>query len=218
VEQREVTPFRITLTLATRAMLRADMTLDSVLAAAVFRLTGSFEAAHEQLPLKRTDHVWHASTITFLEGDFDTSRYVCRMSSNDWIGRRFTGAENRKGRISVRVSGGTYAPQVRAIRNFIGRVAFDACGDASAVETLVLSLPGIGKNANQGGGRIADVEIEPLAADRSIQAEGCIRRPVPEHTWVAWGRSLDGQVRDVCGWRPPYWRVDQHERCGVPER
>lgn len=211
-------PFRVTVTLKTPAMLRPDMTLDAILAAAIYRQTNDIERAHRDVPLKCSpEGVWHASCVTLREGEWCDQGYVARLSGRDLEPVRYSDApRDRHGRIRVFLGGRTYAAQVRRLKQFIGRVQFDGCGDVERTRALIGSLPGIGKNTSQGGGRIADIEIDRSDADQSVVVEGMPSRPVPVRVWTGWGLSDSGCATDCVGWQPAYWDSSKHEVCVVP--
>lgn len=210
-------PFRVEITLRTPSCLNRDLTLDAVLAAAMYQLTGDLELAHSKLPLAQTDGVWHASTIDFLAGEHSKQPYVAKLAHSDFDPTGYSGETNRKGRIRINIGGGYLSPQLRKLPTFIGTVAFEGNGDIDQVGELLESLPGLGKNVRQGLGRMAMIEVTGTSQDRSVVSEpGVPARPVPVPVWEAWGNSADSVATDVVGWSPPYWKEEQHVLCAVP--
>lgn len=212
-----MSPFEVRITLRTPGCIRPDLTLDAVLAAALFRLHGDVERAHREIPLQNTDGVWHGSRVRFLQGEFAQARYVARLSHRDFDPAGYSGAENRKGEIRINIGGGDLSPQVRNLPVFAGSIAFDACGDAQAVEDLLWQLRGIGKNVRQGWGRVAQIQIHPQERDTSVRDandEPC--RPVPAELWRRWGLDAGRVITDEAGWRPAYWNNANRCLCVLP--
>ena len=210
-------PFRLCVQLATPACLHSDLTLDGILAAAHYRMHGDIDAAGEQLPLKRTDGIWHAGVIQFGAGVHSGQPYVARLTQRDLHPSGYADQRNRKGRVVVNVGGGVFSPQLRTLRTFLGEVAFDGCGDPAIVEAMFDALPGMGKNVNQGLGRISSFEVSMVEVDRSLVREnGTPGRPVPLQTWAQWGHDTDAVAQDMAGFNPPYWKRDRHVVCAMP--
>lgn len=211
-----MTPFRIILTLQTPAAIHAEMTLDGLLGGAIWRLTEDAEAAINDIPLQRTDGVWHGSRVEFLEGEFTSLPAIAKLSHKDFPAENYSGAENTRGNIRINVAGGDYAPQLRQRRTFAGQVAFYGCGDIERVQSLLESLPGIGKNVRQGLGRIAEIEIEPTDQDQSLVLNGEPMRPIPVAVWEAWGHASESCLSDHVTWTSPYWAQEQKQLCVLP--
>lgn len=215
--ERCVKPFRLTITLQTPAVIQQDITLDAILAAALYRLDGDLDGAHSKIPLSRTDGVWHGSQVEFLDGEFHEIPFISRLARRDFDPSNYSGAANRKGKIRVFTGGGIYGAQLRKLRSFIGSIAFDGCGDVDQVRMLIESLSGIGKNVRQGMGRLRaeDIDIELLDSDQSLAIGGVPSRPVPVEVWESWHQTAAGQSTDLVGWKPPYWRDDHKALCVV---
>ncbi|MGH8463107.1 MAG: hypothetical protein ACRER5_03105 [Pseudomonas sp.] len=210
-------PFRVTITLRTPACLRPDLTLDAVLAAAIYLISGDVERAHSDIPLARTKDVWHASSIQFLGGERSSQPYIARLDSRDLVPVGYSGEANRKGRININISGGYLAAQLRKLPTFIGQVAFDGNGDIEEVKSLLHALPGLGKNTRQGLGRMGEIVVASSLKDVSvIREDGLPARPTPVTTWEQWGNNPDVAAKDHVAWQPPYWRHDQDALCVVP--
>ena len=55
------------------------LTLDSLLAGIVFEQTGDIDAAHERLPLARSDDLWHASAALFEPSSFVPAVFIAGL-------------------------------------------------------------------------------------------------------------------------------------------
>ena len=207
--------FKIHLTLRTPAILHSLLSLDAVLAAAIFRETGDVEAAHTKIPLANTKGVWHGSCVQLGRGHVVDIGYKSGFRGRDWDPALFTD-QRRNGRVRVKVGGGPYMPSIDTYRGWAGEVGFAGFGDLAEVKRLLEALPGIGRKARHGHGEIASLEVERLDQDCSVAREGAAQRPVPIDLCKPFGIDLNERTpRDRVRWAPPYWSGEAVE-CAVP--
>lgn len=214
-------PFRLEIALRTPAIMQPDMTLDALLAAAIYQRTGSIEQAHAQTPLACSDGVWHASRLRAPHGEYGRAVFVSRLTRSDaghgrYKGGVVTSGPNR-GQVRIDTAMGTYAPRLNEHPTWMGVLVCEGMGDAEQACALLRSLHGIGRAVRQGHGRIAQIHAVQLDADVSvIAADGAPARPVPLPQWQALGGRAEGIVVEDAAWRPAYWNPENRTYCAVP--
>ncbi len=206
-------PLIIRLALATPVIPGPRLTLDAVLAAALYRETGDLSAAHDDLPLARSDGVPQASQA-FIE---EPARWLPIQASRrlQTTGPIAVGPRTP----AIRRASGPYRNRVTDyVAAATPAVWWQAHGDRAEIEATLNSLMGVGTKATHGWGEIKGWDVWPARADHPgwLDTEGTPLRPVPVHSWTAAGLSLDTRVIDVETWRPPYWRRDDAIPCVVP--
>jgi len=207
--------FRAHITLETPAILHELLSLDALLAAALYRRSGDVEQAHSAIPLARTEGLWHGSSVILGRGHAVTISCTRRLRGRDWEPRRFTD-QRKNGRVRVLTGGGRYRPEVDTYRGWAGEISFAARGEAEAVKNLLLSLPGIGAKARAGHGRIGEIEIEAIEHDESLCVAGEPRRPVPVRLCRKAGITVTPETAcEKVRWAPPYWQGEV-VACAVP--
>ncbi|TJY57237.1 hypothetical protein E4T66_17675 [Sinimarinibacterium sp. CAU 1509] len=196
----------MTIQLRTAALLNPHLSLDGLLAAAIFKRTGDVEKAHADIPLSRRDGVWCGSSVQLERGHSVTAAFTQALRHRDFNSDRYSDHRKRGGRITVLIAGGQFKPALDLSTPWIGKLAFLGHGDADACMELVESLPGIGaKAAAHGFGRMEWVDVEPWETD-GLSDQGRPLRSVPIETWKAWGHIVDDECGvDMLRSAPPYW-------------
>lgn len=207
--------FRLEIQLKTPAILHPLLTLDALLAAALYRETGDLERAHRDLPLERREGVWAASCVQLVDGMYVELPFVARMSKAD-LDPSLWSDRNRAGRASVQVNGGTYMGKLSRHRAWIGRIAFEATGLGQEALRLASSLAGVGAKTTQGCGQIDSIELIEGGSGGIRTDAGKPARPVPVELWSGWfASSLADLVIDEASWNPPYFTTPK-ARCVLP--
>lgn len=207
--------FRLEIQLKTPAILHPLLTLDALLAAALYRETNDLERAHNALPLLRREGVWSASSVQLVDGMFVGLPFVSRLSKSDLDPARWSD-RNRAGKARVQVNGGTYMSKLSQHRAWIGTLAFDAAGDGDEACRLLGSLAGIGAKTTQGCGQIESISLVEGGSGGICAADGTPARPVPVELWSTWYAPVQAVlVIDEVSWHPPYYTTPK-SRCVVP--
>lgn len=201
------------------------LTLDSILAAQIYRETEDFDYANTHIPLLRTDGVWHGSAALFSMGDlhfapFGRSMKIDDMENGCWKPLRgnypsfIDQARNKPG----------VANQWRSMFNTYVATASDkviwfGCGDIVSVRRLMTSLiegGGVGKKTSHGYGRINEVNVVPMQGDYSLALpDGRPARPVPVDVWLSMGGAATPSVARET-FVSPYFDNNQAVSCVVP--
>lgn len=183
-----------------------QMTFDALLAAAVFAVTNDIEQAHEQLPLARTQGMYHASGAII--EPFATSRQAIVQGFRPgpellpWL------KKNAAGNVHTRFSN---MPDniLNSYRTIDADTVTWYCeGDPDRIRPLLDALPMIGKKRSTvvTHWEITDGELDGVMgyADEPL-------RPVPIGLWRGDRSHI---VADVC-WRPAYWNPLNKAACYV---
>lgn len=216
-----MTPFKLNILLRTPTAVQSDCTLDALLAAALYRLTGSPDRAHSEIPLQCTDGVWHGSRVHHGNGERNQSIFVNRLSVRDLVPVQYKVLKGRsgketKGPIRIKTISNAYSPRLNILETHVGELSFYGCGNIEQVRYLLMELPGIGKGIRQGHGRIAAIDFEGLDKDLSIvDANGKPARRVPVEIWRALGNDVEGCALEETTWKPAYWNKENMALCVV---
>ena len=206
-------------------LTRGRLTLDSILAAQIYRETEDFNYANANIPLLRTDGVWHGSAALFGMGDphyapFGRSMKMDDLENGCW--------KPLRGKYPFFVDQARNDPgsanQWRAMFNTYAATASDKViwfghGDISSVRRLMASLMeggGVGKKTSHGYGRINEVNVVPVQNDYSlVLPDGRPARPVPVDVWLAMGGAdIPSVARET--FMPPYFDNNLAVSCVVP--
>ncbi|KZX84834.1 hypothetical protein A3715_17505 [Oleiphilus sp. HI0009] len=212
-------PLEIKFTLSQPVIVNHFLTLDGVLSWAMFQATGDIEKAANELPIKRTDGIYHASSVRFslpikkeiadftagLRGEEDLSTNKFRPDKKKYIG-----FDNARGDYKAQLDG------YNAIRS--KEAVFYCVGEKEKIEELLTFLPGLGKKTNQGFGAYQYITITEIAEDKSMYDDRLgVMRPVNEETLRKLGVNTHNCISDVTSIAPPYWDKNKQVECLVPE-
>lgn len=208
--------FKLTIQLKTPASIHRHMSLDALLAAALFKKMGAVDRALKEIPLGLRDEVWCGSSVRFDRGHFAPATFTQALRASDLDSMKFTDQRRRGGGISVLTAGGDYKPSLDTTNCWIGRISFLGYGDGEACKALIDSLPGIGAHAGSHGlGRMEWTDVEDTDTD-GLAEKGLPIRVIPLSFWVAWGNAVGSETGvDQLRWRPPYWAGNPDE-CVFP--
>lgn len=184
------TAFRMDVKLKTPAIIQGHLTLESLLAAAVYERTGLMrDEALAKVPLTSINHgddkIWMASSV-FLEGGVRRDRTtIIRRRTRDEMGPDFYEPNMRARKVDpffVDQSKGDF----KALLNTYPTYAADQLvwyfeGVSSQCAELIASLAFIGKRRGQGFGEIGDVLVRAVDENPIVDANGIVRRPIPVH-------------------------------------
>ena len=162
------------------------------------------------LPLKKTDDVYHASI-----GVYSNARLY-----KDTIYKRFTDKESYK--LSKKQQQGRIKINQGHFKDFMidlpilitDTVTFYCNGDKKEIQRLLNHLTHIGKKGSIGGGRIYDINITETDEDYSFYKDNKIMRPIPTNIKIP---LTEGMVFQRQPYKPPYWDKNNVCMCYVPE-
>lgn len=211
----------ITATLTTPILMRGGhLTFDGILASQLFDLMGDFEAAHDAIPIARTDGLFHASAAFFSETR-PRSQALIIASLRARHDMRPGFLKQRSGRVHAKISSGTRS-SFGAVSNLFTQINAEAVtwfveGDHRSIADLILGsrrIYGIGARRNSGYGAVANWQIDDGPFDGVSSDDGLILRPIPIERRPT---NRDLPVVDAA-WRPAYWNPENRAACYVPER
>jgi len=226
-----LTPFQITANLATPLILSDDtyLTLDALLSGVIFEKTDSFDRALNEIPLDRSNGVWHGSAA-FLDS--------CAIRTSAPFGAGLRTRDVDSGALErlalARIRAGKRRGEIAKIdtqRSFYQstlvhysaystpRVYWFGSGDMEKVKLLISSVPAIGKKRRQGYGQVEHIEIEPLENDvslsRFVRGERQPMRPIGLKEWQALYGTSDIASLGCTRCSPPYFNGEAR-MCAIP--
>lgn len=205
--------FKVKVSLATPVIASGWLTLDSILAALIYRKTGSIEAAHRDIPLMNTDGLWHGSAAIFsipLFGETVIKRgfSMWDLESDMWLTKPTV-------RRSVDQKTGPYKASVNHYKTINApSLSWLGSGDLGAVEALLQGLDSVGKKTGSGYGKISGIELIDVGEDFSIAIDERPMRQVPIEIWRSMGHGEPEYTR-IETWKPAYFEGEAVE-CAVP--
>lgn len=208
--------FLVSVTLDTPLLMgNGFLTLDGVLAVAHEMLTGS-PASPGDIPLEEESGVKKGSAAFFVNPVGVTSHTLFgRLQPHDLIDVDEQAVPVSRSRSRYQVieqNSGKYKSHMTGFMKLVAeRVCWFGVGDPDKVLDLIGILPGIGRKASLGYGRIENVEIES-APDCSWSLYGKPARPVPVELWS--GAPADTALQAVSH---PYWSSTRVP-CVIPSR
>jgi hypothetical protein len=220
-----MTPFILSIELATPIIPSPYTTLDALLAVALYRQHKDLTIAHNNIPLRNSHGVWHGSSLIHY-GDFLDYRELTICSTLQRDISPFLYAPTGEGD-SYKNTSFQFEEKPHDVRSRADQfesitsegLFFYGYGDGDHCKTLIENnLFGIGQKTNQGHGQIRKVHLTPINHDFSLYNEkGEPMRPIPNQIW----RQLPNRKkrylrRDVTGWKPPYWEPSHRAECVVP--
>jgi hypothetical protein len=218
-------PFVVQVALASPIVTGSGyITLDGLLGAAIFSLTGDADAASNDIPLEFSHGVFHGSQA-FLQSrhvEYGNVPFVLKMGGSDiepgaWIPNN----PKVKKPYAFRVDN-EYVNRIGS-RDFINttHAVWFGCGDIDQVSQLLSQITAIGAKRGQGFGSVAldrdgnfSWVVQEIGVDRSIVLDGQPARPVPMDEWLAMGCDPD-VVSGTTAITLPLWRSPK-VMCALP--
>lgn len=213
---------------------RANLTLDSLLAARIYANTQSVDRAHADIPLDRDHGIWCGSAA-FLSGMTQPASAIFKRGVEPRVladppytvmgnGRNANKVANRQ---TVDQQRGPHTALMDEYDSYAAEsVLWFGRGDLDQVRDLLRDVRFIGKKHHQGYGQISSRQgfvVEPLDDDEAysiaIPFGGRVypMRPVPITVWQAMGHPLDADTftADV-SYQAPYFDGSSVARCATP--
>jgi CRISPR type IV-associated protein Csf3 len=165
-----------------------------------------------QLPLKRTEDVYHASVGIYHEPKTKLTRIYKRFE--DYYLQFHPKLEKRK----YNIGSGHFRNHMLNYPILITkRVTFYGCGDINTIDKLLGHLTHLGKKSAIGAGRIRSYKIKEAGADYSFYKENHgVMRPIPTSLNVPLPKE-EGQVWMRMTYKPPYWDQRHATLCWAPK-
>jgi hypothetical protein len=198
--------------------------LDSLLAYAMYKHTDSLEEAHENLPLKRTNNVYHASAIRFenpiriVQVDFSQGLKQSdidkrQFKPNAKKGERYLYIDTKRGEHKA------FIDAYSAHESRTGIIHFFANGDKEKIEALLKNyIFSIGKKHNQGYGAVESITVSEIEEDLSFYHPECgVMRNLPVSHFTS--PKTFGSSSELTKFKPPYANWDNNtplELCFTP--
>ena len=187
------------------------MTLDGLLSAIRFEETGDIEAAHHDLPLVKTDGLWHASAAIFEPIDKARVAFIAGFRPGHSIDPDLI-KKNKRGELHKKFDT-SLTNVLNAYPMFSApTITWYAEGDAERIAGMLDPVQFIGKRRSSGFGEVRQWVVEPDDLDGVVGPFGEPLRPVPVQMFKG---DKSGPVVDAA-WRPAYWDVGNRTACYAP--
>lgn len=208
--------FRIRARMKSPILLREEWpSLDGILAAAIFSKTGSVEKAHSEIPLARTEDVWHGSTMKMIfEGRLPKTKKATifgglMVSDIDPPVCTLSKGEQKK----IEVGRGKYLKKSLSYSSWNPSfIEFVGVGDPEQTLALLSSYVfSIGSGRQRGEGSVGKWMFpEEMEDDRSmVFPSGSPARPIPVDLWKTLGNVKSRARIEYASIAPPYWNGDR---------
>lgn len=228
-------PMKVVAELKSPIILNGDLTLDALLAYAVFQRTGAMgKAAHDQVPITRASlagfEIPMASGIQF-DGRIRRNKTTIgrRLRRDERSMEAFAPSPTARkcGWHVIDGDGGHYTSLFRSFRSYATEyVVWFAQGDPDWILDHMADLHTIGARRNQGFGQLGAITIEPLTSNESASPMEAIlvnpvsRRPtrtMPMDAWRALGGQESGQRIDRVAFEHPVWAEENLALCALAD-
>jgi hypothetical protein len=184
------------------------LTFDALLASAVYSLTEDVDQAHNHLPLKQVDGLYHASAAIYEPLALGKIAIVQSMRPDDlWLDHKWL-KKNKHGAVHTKFS--NLSDNILNTYQSIATTAMTwYCeGDADRIRSLLTHLPMIGKKR---ACVVTHWEVEAGELDGVHGYADEPMRPVPV---TLWNGDKSNPVVDAA-WRPAYWDAAGRTACYV---
>lgn len=218
-------PLHIKIELKSPVICSSPICLDALLGFSLFQETNDIDIAHNELPLKRTDGIWHASQIR-IQGPvkMEEVTFFASLKEKDQDIRSFS-PNNKKGDeyLFIDTARGEHKASSDKYSSYQSReniIHFFAFGDEDKVRELLRSnVFAIGKKHNHGYGSIVKIEVESISEDYSIyHPDYGVMRSIPCNSSLSKEFNLDS-IKDIdtelTSFSPPYYEGERSS-CYVP--
>lgn len=215
-------PFKLTVSILTPMIVHKSLTLDALLAAAIFNRDGiEGEAANALLPLAFEDGVAKASCIQFPRGirpHKDQASYIRALKKSD-LYPEFYAPDGKRGETrgdylfcpGDKGKNGIMDAKLHFYETTqVPYVFFYGVGDPDACQRLITGyLLGIGKKHTSGRGEIGEVFWEESEDYSWVSESGLPMRQLPVAVWEKLGHGLRAFEHGPLPMpmRYPYWET-----------
>ena len=202
----------VTATLSTPFIRVGYMTLDGLLAALKFDELKDVELAHQSIPLKNTQGLFHASVAIFEPIDQSKEVFIAALHEQhsidpDLILKKANGQLHRKFDSSFTNVLNTYKKITAPT------ITWYAEGDADEIQRLLSPVKFIGKRRASGFGEVESWSFLQGELDGVLGNFDEPLRPIPVDMFQ--GDSEGYPITDAA-WKPAYWDVLNRTACFTP--
>jgi hypothetical protein len=198
------------------------MTLDTLLAYVVAqRLDGDFSKAYNQLPLKQTNGLYHASTGIIHQPEPFSTTYIAGLHAGHYLDADIVEINSRTGK-HPRLSEKRKREFGNVMHKYYGTfgksIWFFFEGDGDEVINLMMEMPFIGKKSTTGWGELNldSIEIETATVNGVLDVDGYPLRPIPDFLYKG-VKNNDVIIADTC-WKGPSWAFENREKCYIKSK
>tara|TARA_R110002033_G_scaffold135713_4_gene175391 strand:+ start:78552 stop:79259 length:708 start_codon:yes stop_codon:yes gene_type:complete len=196
---------------------------DAVLAYAMYKHTNDLDIAHDSLPLKKTNGVYHASAfrlqspVRTIIADFNGALRNSDMNTdlfapNSVKSDKYLYIDTARGAHKAELN------SYMAYESLHSMGYFFAVGNKIEIEALLRTYVfGIGKKSQAGFGQIQSIEVEVIDEDKSLfDAEMGVMRNIPINIFESLGFEQRAEFdTELVASYPPYYITEPLE-CAVP--
>ena len=188
------------------------MTLDGLLAALKFDELKDVEQAHQSIPLKNTQGLFHASAALFEPIEISKEVFIAALHEQhsidpDLILKKSNGQLHRKFDSSFTNVLNTYKKVTAS------KITWYAEGDADEIQRLLSPVSFIGKRRASGFGEVESWSFERGDLDGILGNFDEPLRPIPIEMFQ--GDKEAYPIMDAA-WKPAYWDVMNRRACYAP--
>ena len=202
-------PLQIIFTLKSPVIMKQPINLDALLAYSVYLNTRDLNKAHNELPLSRTEDVWHSSFIRF-ESPLTILpiSYTSGLKQDDQDKRQFQGSGKNLDKYNyIDQKRGEFKATLQTYQGFESksqRAHFFCHGDKNEIKSLLTNIYAIGKKHQQGYGAIEKVEVVSIEEDYSLYHPrwGVMRNIPCDAKFNINTHDTDTELLAI---KPPYW-------------
>lgn len=209
---------KITAELKTPIIIQGYMTFDALMGALLFERFEDVEKAHNDIPIKVENGLFHASAAQIESIDRGRIALTANLRASHDLNPDFI-KKNRAGNKLHTKLGLTRRRDYGAVLNNYNtitatKVSWDVIGDYNAIIDLLRSAFFIGKKRTAGYGEVLNWNFdEECMTDGLINSEGQPLRPIPVEMFTG-NKSLP--IVDTA-WKPAYWNPENRAACYAPE-
>lgn len=191
-------------------------TLDALLGGILFEQLADVEKAHDAIPIRSDDGLFHASAAQIEPHSQNSITFVANMRADHAIHPDLLQRNRNTGRIHRRL-GRTRRQDFGAVLNKYtafntADVIWYAEGDPVETERLLSEVQFIGKRRGSGFGEVKNWRIDTADFNGLTGPFDEPLRPVPIDRFKGDKESLKVDA----AWRPAYWHPDNRALCFAP--
>lgn len=192
-------------------------TLDALLAAVLFDQCQDVERAHNNIPIRSTHGLFHASAAIMEPIETGRISFVANMRADHSLNPDLI-AKGKDGKQLHKRLGRLRRQDFGAVMNHYSiatasEVTWFAEGDGEAIQRLLHGVHFVGKRRASGFGEVADWKVDQGEFDGVVGAMGEPLRPVPLELFNGDRNSLKVDT----AWKPAYWNPAHRAICYAPE-
>lgn len=186
------------------------LTFDALLAAIVFERTEDLQKAHNELPLKRTGELSHASSAILFPDVTEPRTFTASMRWQHDMSPDYFKQKRKVSALRKRDFGNVF----NTYNSLVAKEVIWYCeGDRDAIHELLEGVAFIGKRRGSGYGEVRNWVIEDGDYDGILGFNDNPMRPIPEALYEGNKDALKIET----AWKPPYWEPTNKAICFAPD-